>query len=452
MAATVLGDARETGPMTAIATAPLLPCTLVTGAGGATGDRRLRGAGSAIAHGEATKGRRGVDDTLTRRLHAASPGRPGAPAGVALEDLLTESSHRGFVLLSEVAALAASSDDRDRLVAAATRRARARDLQVVDDLAEPAPVAAMVTESTNDPVRQYLNAIGRTDLLTPEQEVDLAKRARAGAAARELLATGAGGSEVVARLRRVDRDGRRAHERMIQGNLRLVVSVARRYKGRGLDLLDLVQEGNVGLMRAVEKFDHTKGYKFSTYATWWIRQALTRGLADKARTLRLPVHVHETLAKIRWTETKLEQRLGRSANEQELADELGLSIDRLREIKSAARDLVSLDTPVGEDGDATMGQLIADERAVDPEDAAAFLQMRALVHEALDSLTERERGIMQLRFGLDGRRVHTLEEVGETYDVTRERIRQIETKTLAKLRHPSRSDRLKELLDGAGKR
>ncbi len=300
-------------------------------------------------------------------------------------------------------------------------------------------------------VRDYLDGIGRTDLLTAEEEVDLAKRDRAGNTARAMLA--AAPSDLTPRqramLRQVDRAGRHAHDHMIRANLRLVVSIARRFQGRGLDLLDLVQEGNLGLIRAVEKFDHTRGYKFSTYATWWIRQALTRGVADKSRVVRLPVHVHETLGKIRWAELDLVQRLGRDPDDVELSAALDLTVERLREIRIAARDMLSLDLPVGEDGDATLGQLVTDEGAVDPEGSAAFALTRELVRTVLATLSDRERGVMMLRFGLVDGECHTLEEVGACYGVTRERIRQIEAKTLMKLRHPVRAERLEGLLETA---
>ncbi len=369
-----------------------------------------------------------------------------------LGEALERGRERGYLLLSELHELYDPLNDDPDWPVTAVESAIELGLQVLDDLADDSerPGADIISASA-DSVRHYLNGIGRTALLTAEEEVDLAKRDQAGEYARHLLQTMDG--ELTPRqralLRQVDRMGRRSQDHMVRANLRLVVSVARRYRGRGLDLLDLVQEGNLGLMRAVEKFDHTKGYKFSTYATWWIRQALTRGLADKSRVLRLPVHVHETLGKIRWAELDLVQQLGRDPTEAELAEAMDMTIERLRDIRSAARDLLSLDTPVGEDGDTSMGHLVADEEAIDPEGAAAFELTKDLVQDVLASLNERERGVVMMRFGLLDGECRTLEEVGAQFGVTRERIRQIEAKTLTKLRHPSRSDRLRGLLGAA---
>ncbi len=368
-----------------------------------------------------------------------------------LGELFERGRGRGYVLLSELHEYYDPLNDDPDWVNHAARVAEELGLEVIDDLAGEGerPAADLISSST-DPVRHYLNAIGKTPLLSAEEEVDLAKRDQAGQAARVMLNDGMRLPPTKrAKLRQIDFAGRRAQDHMVRANLRLVVSVARRYRGRGLDLLDLIQEGNLGLMRAVEKFDHTKGYKFSTYATWWIRQALTRGLADKSRVLRLPVHVHETLGKMRWAELDLVQQLGREPTELELADAMDMTIDRLRDIRTAARDLLSLDTPVGEDGDTTMGHLVADEEAIDPEGAASFTLTKDLVQDVLATLNERERGVVMLRFGLLDGECRTLEEVGAQYGVTRERIRQIEAKTLTKLRHPSRSDRLRGLLETA---
>jgi RNA polymerase sigma factor (sigma-70 family) len=366
----------------------------------------------------------------------------------AFGDLLERSRTRGYALISELLEVHDPLDDGPDWMTETIGSLEELGLEIIDDTADDDPTQTPdIMTASADPVRHYLSGIGRTALLTPEQEVDLAKRDHAGQVARSMLAQGNGMSpRRRALLRRIDREGRRANDHMVRANLRLVVSVARRYRGRGLDLLDLVQEGNLGLIRAVEKFDHTKGYKFSTYATWWIRQALTRGLADKSRVLRLPVHVHETLGKIRWAEIELVQQLGRDPTEEELAEVMDMEVERLRELRAAARELVSLDLPVGEDGDATMGHLVPDEEAIDPEGAAAFVLVRDLVQDVLETLDERERGVVMLRFGLVDGECRTLEEVGSEYGVTRERIRQIEAKTLTKLRHPSRSDRLKGLL------
>ncbi len=373
----------------------------------------------------------------------------------ALVDLMERGVSRGFILLSELHDITVDLDAGDAFVKEASAAAGDQGIVVVDDLAPPDVGDEHQTpnplSNSTDSVRQYLNAIGAVALLTPEEEVDLAKRDQAGRAATWWLDERPDDipPRKRAMLRRIVRDGEAAQERMVCANLRLVVSVARRYMGRGLSLLELVQEGNLGLIRGVEKFDHTKGYKFSTYATWWIRQALTRGTANKARAVRLPVHVHEMVAKIKRVELEFLQITGRDPSDEELAEALDLTLDRMREIKLAGRDIASLDRPVGEDGDATMGDLFADEAAIDPEIAAAYELTRQELLMALDSLGERERGVLELRFGLADGECHTLEEIGEFYGVTRERIRQIEKKTLAKLRHPSRAMRLQGLLEAA---
>jgi RNA polymerase primary sigma factor len=362
-----------------------------------------------------------------------------------LADLWSRAAGRGYVLLSEIHDLHDPLEDPATWPDEIATIARDAGLEVVDDLTDdvPPPPSSLLT-STTDGVRQYLNAIGRVALLTAEEEVDLAKRYHAGVAAKQALAADADLSTAVrARLRRLTVDGARAQERLVTANLRLVVSVARRYLGRGLSLLELVQEGNLGLMRGVEKFDHTKGYKFSTYATWWIRQALTRGTANKARAVRLPVHVHELVAKVRRTEFELLQVLGREPTDAEVADDLGLTIERLRELRLAGREITSLDRSIGEDSDATLGDLVADEDAEDPERIATDGMARREVVLALEGLHERERGVLEMRYGLLGEEPRTLEEIGALYGVTRERIRQIEKKTLAKLRHPSHAHRLR---------
>jgi RNA polymerase primary sigma factor len=361
-----------------------------------------------------------------------------------LAELWSRAAGRGYVLLSEIHDLHDPLEDAATWPDEVATIARDAGLEVVDDLTDdvPPPPSSLLT-STTDGVRQYLNAIGRVALLTAEEEVDLAKRYHAGVAAKQALATTNLPAATRARLRRLTVDGARAQERLVTANLRLVVSVARRYLGRGLSLLELVQEGNLGLMRGVEKFDHTKGYKFSTYATWWIRQALTRGTANKARAVRLPVHVHELVAKVRRTEFELLQVLGREATDAEVADDLGITTDRLRELRLAGREITSLDRSIGEDSDATLGDLVPDEDAEDPERIATDGMARREVVLALEGLHERERGVLELRYGLLGEEPRTLEEIGALYGVTRERIRQIEKKTLAKLRHPSHAHRLR---------
>ena len=367
-----------------------------------------------------------------------------------LSELMERGVSRGYVLLSELTELYDPLTQPDGWVEDTAQTARDLGMQVFDDMVEdnerpePTPLSASA-----DSVRQYLNEIGRTDLLTAEQEVDLAKRYQAGLHADLVLASHVELSvRRRAQLRMISRQGQRAKDHMIRANLRLVVSVARKFRGRGVDLLALIQEGNLGLIRGVEKFDHTKGYKFSTYATWWIRQALQRGLANTGRTVRLPVHVHELMGKIRYAEFALLQQLGRDATEQEVAEELGLELDRLREIKQAAQDVASLDKPIGEDGDATMGELVPDDGAVSPEESATSVMARFEVQRALGSLTDRERMVLMLRYGLMDGEEHTLEDIGLQFGLTRERIRQIEKKTLTKLRHPSRGFQLRGLLDG----
>jgi RNA polymerase primary sigma factor len=308
--------------------------------------------------------------------------------------------------------------------------------------------------SWSDPVRLYLREIGRVPLLNAEGEVELAKKIEKGLAAElrlaELSANGELESmEFAARreLERHKREGDRAKEALTNANLRLVVSIAKRYTGRGMTLLDLVQEGNLGLMRAVERFDHSKGFKFSTYATWWIRQAITRAIADQARTIRIPVHMVEIIQKVSRAQRELLQELGREATVDEIAERVELSATRVREIQRIAFDPVSLESPVGEDEGSTLGDFIEDASAVAPADAAMRSLQKEAVDVALEGLNEREREVVRRRFGLDDGQARTLEQVGKEFNVTRERIRQIETKTLAKLRHPQRSQKLKEYLD-----
>jgi RNA polymerase sigma factor (sigma-70 family) len=369
-----------------------------------------------------------------------------------LTELLERAAGRGYVLLSELHELHDPLEDPPGWVERAGRAAGDTGLVVVDDLAgDPEVPAPSPLALSTDSVRQYLNTIGQVALLDAEEEVDLAKRDQAGRAARAMLDddTLELPAKRRAQLRRVERDGLAAQEHMICANLRLVVSVARRYLGRGLSLLELIQEGNLGLIRGVEKFDHTKGYKFSTYATWWIRQALTRGTANKARTVRLPVHVHELVAKIRRTELDLLQTTGEEPAIEDVAAALGMEVERVREVKLAGRSVASLDRPVGEDGDTTVGELVEDPDAIDPELAAAYVLTKREVDQALASLSERERDVLMMRFGLLDGEAHTLEEIGAKHGVTRERIRQIEKKTLAKLRHPSRARRLRGLIESA---
>ena len=293
----------------------------------------------------------------------------------------------------------------------------------IDKSDEDVEIDLSVPEGVNidDPVRMYLKEIGRVPLLTAEEEVALAKRMEAG--------------------------DEEAQKRLAEANLRLVVSIAKRYVGRGMLFLDLIQEGNLGLIKAVEKFDYNKGYKFSTYATWWIRQAITRAIADQARTIRIPVHMVETINKLIRVSRQLLQQLGREPTPEEIAKEMEIGVDRVREIMKIAQEPVSLETPIGEEEDSHLGDFIEDQDAPAPADAASFMLLKEQLEDVLDTLTPREEKVLRLRFGLDDGRARTLEEVGQNFGVTRERIRQIEAKALRKLRHPSRSRKLKDFLD-----
>ena len=305
---------------------------------------------------------------------------------------------------------------------------------------------------TGDPVRMYLKEIGKVDLLTASEEVDLAMKIEAGLEATEKLeAAEAGELELtrseMRRLTRIENVGLEAKQALISANLRLVVSIAKRYVGRGMLFLDLIQEGNLGLIRAGEKFDYQKGFKFSTYATWWIRQAITRAIADQARTIRIPVHMVETINKLVRVQRQLLQDLGRDPTPEEIGAEMDMSADRVREIQKISQEPVSLETPIGEEEDSQLGDFIDDSQAIGPPDAASFSMLQEQLTQVLDSLADRERKVIELRFGLVDGHPRTLEEVGREFGVTRERIRQIESKTLAKLRHPSRSSKLKDYIE-----
>ena len=309
-----------------------------------------------------------------------------------------------------------------------------------------------VTMLTGDPVRMYLKEIGKVPLLTAAEEIDLAMKIEAGVEATEKLeADDAGEIELDRRERRrlgrIEQMGLDAKQQLIEANLRLVVSIAKRYVGRGMLFLDLIQEGNLGLIRAVEKFDYKKGFKFSTYATWWIRQAITRAIADQARTIRIPVHMVETINKLVRIQRQLLQEKGREPTPEEIGEQMGLSAERVREIQKISQEPVSLETPIGEEEDSQLGDFIEDDSAVVPPDAASFSMLQELLGKVLDGLAERERKVISLRFGLEDGHQRTLAEVGREFGVTRERIRQIESKTLAKLRHPSKSSKLKDFLD-----
>jgi RNA polymerase primary sigma factor len=317
-----------------------------------------------------------------------------------------------------------------------------------DDSDEPEQ-QVVVAGATADPVKDYLKQIGKVPLLNAEQEVELAKRIEAGLFAEEKLARE--GDTLEPKLREeltwIAEDGRRAKNHLLEANLRLVVSLAKRYTGRGMLFLDLIQEGNLGLIRAVEKFDYTKGYKFSTYATWWIRQAITRAMADQARTIRIPVHMVEVINKLARVQRQMLQDLGREPTPEELARELDMTPEKVVEVQKYGREPISLHTPLGEDGDSEFGDLIEDSEAIVPAEAVSFTLLQEQLHAVLDTLSEREAGVVSMRFGLTDGQPKTLDEIGKVYGVTRERIRQIESKTMSKLRHPSRSQVLRDYLD-----
>ena len=339
----------------------------------------------------------------------------------------------------------------DAEMASAKSKKKARTVRTTRSRSRARGIDASTVMLTGDPVRMYLKEIGKVDLLTAAEEVDLAMKIEAGLeAADKLEKQEAGEIELtraeMRRLMRVEQVGLDAKQALISANLRLVVSIAKRYVGRGMLFLDLIQEGNLGLIRAVEKFDYEKGFKFSTYATWWIRQAITRAIADQARTIRIPVHMVETINKLVRVQRQLLQDLGRDPTPEEIGAEMDMSADRVREIQKISQEPVSLETPIGEEEDSQLGDFIEDSQAVVPPDAASFSMLQEQLTQVLDSLADRERKVIELRFGLVDGHPRTLEEVGREFGVTRERIRQIESKTLAKLRHPSRSSKLKDYI------
>ncbi len=350
-------------------------------------------------------------------------------------------------------------EDEDGTTAASRRRAakpaeeesEEAGFVIRDDDEEDAPAQQVVTAgATADPVKDYLKQIGKVALLNAEQEVELAKRIEAGLFSEEQLSPMSSKEKFSKFGRELDwiaRDGKKAKNHLLEANLRLVVSLAKRYTGRGMLFLDLIQEGNLGLIRAVEKFDYTKGYKFSTYATWWIRQAITRAMADQARTIRIPVHMVEVINKLARVQRQMLQDLGREPTPEELAKELDMTPEKVVEVQKYGREPISLHTPLGEDGDSEFGDLIEDSEAVVPADAVSFTLLQEQLHSVLDTLSEREAGVVSMRFGLTDGQPKTLDEIGKVYGVTRERIRQIESKTMSKLRHPSRSQVLRDYLD-----
>ena len=381
-----------------------------------------------------------------------------------VRDLVTKGKERGFLTNEEViealAPVDVSAEQMDNIL----QHLQDENIEVVEmvdelDAEEFAREARSARDEelalkapTNDPVRMYLKEIGKVPLLTAEQEVILAKAIDEGEAATAEIdkATDNGRKLTPTRLRelqRTERHGQLAKKKLIEANLRLVVSIAKRYVGRGMLFLDLIQEGNLGLIRAVEKFDYNKGFKFSTYATWWIRQAITRAIADQARTIRIPVHMVETINKLIRIQRQLLQDLGREPTPEEIGREMEFSPEKVREILKVSQEPVSLETPIGEEEDSHLGDFIEDSDAVVPVDAASFILLQEQLDSVLHTLSEREKKVIQLRFGLTDGHPRTLEEVGREFGVTRERIRQIEAKTLAKLRHPQRSQKLKEFLD-----
>jgi RNA polymerase primary sigma factor len=367
-----------------------------------------------------------------------------------VRDLVARGKEAGFLSAEEVGAALAAAELPPESTDAVLRLLAAEGIPIVEaaDEEEPPLDEDLPVTTSSDPVRMYLKEIGRVPLLSAEGEVDLAKRIEAGLFAsaklhreRDLPA------ELRSDLAWIERDGERAKRQLIEANLRLVVSIAKRYVGRGMLFLDLIQEGNLGLIRAVEKFDYTKGYKFSTYATWWIRQAITRAIADQARTIRIPVHMVETINKLLRIQRQLLQDLGREPTPEEIGEVMELPPERIVEIQKLAQEPVSLQTPIGEEDDSNLGDFIEDSEAVVPSDAASFILLQEQIASILHTLSEREQKVIELRFGLMDGQPRTLEEVGQEFGVTRERIRQIESKTLSKLRHPSRSLKLRDYLD-----
>lgn len=344
----------------------------------------------------------------------------------------------------------ADTDEEAKPIPADPHPTGALVLRATDDEDEVPVYSATITGATADPVKDYLKQIGKVALLNAAEEVELAMRIEAGLFAEEKLSHMSDAekrSQLGRELQWVAKDGQRAKSHLLGANLRLVVSLAKRYTGRGMQFLDLIQEGNLGLIRAVEKFDYTKGFKFSTYATWWIRQAITRAMADQARTIRIPVHMVEVINKLARVQRQMLQDLGREPTPEELSKELDMTPEKVIEVQKYGREPISLHTPLGEDGDSEFGDLIEDTEAVVPADAVGFTMLQKQLESLLDSLSEREAGVIRMRFGLGDGMPKTLDQIGDTFGVTRERIRQIESKTMAKLRHPSRSQSLRDYLE-----
>ncbi len=410
--------------------------------------------------GARTTGRAGKATSKAPGVQGAEPVTAGAaPHAVELEEVdveeLAVESELAEVAHLEEELKAEFQEELDEVTAVETpaeakpAEAESEAFEISDADVEDEPHAQVtVAGATADPVKDYLKQIGKVALLNAEQEVELAKRIEAGLFADEKLNSGAPMDMSLRRdLEWIAEDGRRAKNHLLEANLRLVVSLAKRYTGRGMLFLDLIQEGNLGLIRAVEKFDYTKGYKFSTYATWWIRQAITRAMADQARTIRIPVHMVEVINKLARVQRQMLQDLGREPTPEELAKELDMTPEKVVEVQKYGREPISLHTPLGEDGDSEFGDLIEDSEAIVPSEAVSFTLLQEQLEGVLDTLSDREAGVVRMRFGLTDGQPKTLDEIGKVYGVTRERIRQIESKTMSKLRHPSRSQVLRDYLD-----
>jgi len=457
--------------------APAAKSAAAKAASAKTAAAKAPAAKSAAAKASATKGASPAKTAVAKTPAAKTPAAKSAAAKAAAkvaEALEVEAPTVPAIKAAtkkaaakKAAAKKVSDRDADALAASGAEETSAKDetddpkAKVVeeesesagyvirDDDEDDAPAQQVVTAgATADPVKDYLKQIGKVALLNAEQEVELAKRIEAGLFAEEKLNAG---GKMDMKLKRelwwISQDGKNAKNHLLEANLRLVVSLAKRYTGRGMLFLDLIQEGNLGLIRAVEKFDYTKGFKFSTYATWWIRQAITRAMADQARTIRIPVHMVEVINKLARVQRQMLQDLGREPTPDELAKELDMTPEKVVEVQKYGREPISLHTPLGEDGDSEFGDLIEDSEAVVPADAVSFTLLQEQLHSVLDTLSEREAGVVSMRFGLTDGQPKTLDEIGKVYGVTRERIRQIESKTMSKLRHPSRSQVLRDYLD-----
>ncbi|MFF6960791.1 MULTISPECIES: RNA polymerase sigma factor [unclassified Streptomyces] len=399
-----------------------------------------------------------AETTVEPSVEAESPARKAPAKKAAVKKTVAKKAPAKKVAAKKTAAGEDEAVDAEETVEEAaagkggeeeTEKSESESFVLSDDDEDDAPAQQVaVAGATADPVKDYLKQIGKVPLLNAEQEVELAKRIEAGLFAEDKLAAA---DKLAPKLKReleiIAEDGRWAKNHLLEANLRLVVSLAKRYTGRGMLFLDLIQEGNLGLIRAVEKFDYTKGFKFSTYATWWIRQAITRAMADQARTIRIPVHMVEVINKLARVQRQMLQDLGREPTPEELAKELDMTPEKVIEVQKYGREPISLHTPLGEDGDSEFGDLIEDSEAVVPADAVSFTLLQEQLHSVLDTLSEREAGVVSMRFGLTDGQPKTLDEIGKVYGVTRERIRQIESKTMSKLRHPSRSQVLRDYLD-----